>query len=646
MDVSDYKEVFASESAEHLQALSEALLGLEQDSTNEEYINQLFRSAHTLKGMAATMGYTVISDLTHKMESSMEQVRDKEVSLTSEMIDVLFECLDTLEALLEDLDNSNSVDIEPLKQKLEKIKQTAPHSTHQTREKKTAVDFSEAEKNQINEGLQKNLKPYLLTIHFDDDCLFKSARVALVLRKLEAVGEILKTMPDVKDIEDEKMIEHQFQVVVLTAESAEKLKEITEKVSEIAKTEVSEILFNREKTAQKEETKISIRKSPNIKSVQSVRVSIERLDALMDLVGELVINKIRLLELSSKYNLTDLEETVSSLDRLTTELQEEIMSARMVPIQQIFNRFPRMVRDLAKKEGKKINLIIEGGEIELDRTVLDEIGEPLVHILRNSVDHGIETPEVRKQSGKNEIGIIKLVARREKNHVLIQISDDGKGIDPEKCKRTAIEKGIISEKDAEHMTPSEAVNLCFKPGFSTAETVTAVSGRGVGMDVVKTSIKSLGGTVRLESKPGEGTTITLKLPITVAIVQSLMVEVSGEIYAIPITNVVRDMRIRSDEVKTIKGEKVVVWHGEIIPLIYLGEVLSVPHYMPPDNMIVVVVERGDSHLGLVVDRLLGQQEVIIKNLESSLLHNLRGIAGATILGDGSVSLILDVATLV
>lgn len=375
-----------------------------------------------------------------------------------------------------------------------------------------------------------------------------------------------------------------------------------------------------------------------------MRVNIERLDSLMNLVEELVITKIRLLQLANLHKFNVLEEAMTSLNRLTNDLQEEVMAARMVPIEQIFNRFPRMVRDLAKKEGKEIDLVLDGGDIELDRTVLDEVGDPLVHILRNCVDHGVESPEDRKNQAKNPKSIIKLIARREKGYVTIEAEDDGKGINPDKLRESAVKKGIITKEDASKLADTEAINLCFMAGFSTNEKVTDISGRGVGLDVVKTKIEALGGFVKLESWVGKGTKITLKLPLTVAIVQSLMVKVSGEIYAIPITNVVRDLSVKKDQIKTIRGEEVILIRDELIPIVRLQKLFG-RNANDSEDLNVVVVERRGSNIGLVVDQLIGQQEVIIKNFDNRYLKRTKGFAGATILGDGNVALILDVGTI-
>ena len=473
--------------------------------------------------------------------------------------------------------------------------------------------------------------------------MLKSARSTVVMRNLSEIGEIIETVPPIKDLEDEKF-DREFKVIVSTIEDAKKLEDAAKKVSEILKVEVKPHTGSKSREKIEEKTCVTEGSKTSIKSVQSVRVSIERLDSLMNLVGELIINKIRLMQLASVHKLDDLEETLASLNRLTNDLQEEIMASRMVPIEQIFNRFPRMVRDLAKNQEKEIDLILEGGDIELDRTVLDEIGDPLVHILRNCVDHGIESPGVRKQNGKNEKGTIKLTARREKNHVVIEAVDDGKGMDPQKMRETAVKKGLMTQEEAAKLSDIEAINLSFMAGFSTAEKVTEISGRGVGMDVVRTKIGGMGGSIKLESVLGKGTTMKLKLPLTVAIIHSLMVKVGSDIYAIPITNVIRDLSIKKEEIKTIKGEEVVLIRGDVLPLVRLHKIFDIKSN-GSEELLVVVVERAGSNVGLVVDQVIGQQEVIIKNLDNNILKGVKGFAGATILGDGNVALILDVGTL-
>ncbi len=670
-DMSEYKEMYAVEAAEHLQSMNDALLSLEKDQKNSETINLMFRAAHTLKGMSATMGYSNIAELTHDMENLMDRVRKNEMVLDPSGVDLLFEVLDNLEKMVEAPEQSSQFDISSLRDRLQSLSKGTAAPVHE--EKKPAATKATATEAKATEAPTTEVKAaenpenatpevaseaseqktsgeigtvFNVTVTLQESCLLKSARATVVMRNLSELGKIVETTPPVKDIEDEKF-DRVFTVMISTTEDAKKLEEAVKKTSDVSGVEAKPVDTHVETQVKKKiEQKTSEGDSNKtvVKSVQSVRVSIERLDSLMNLVGELVINKIRLTQLATVHKLDVLEESLASLNRLTNDLQEEIMASRMVPIDQIFNRFPRMVRDLAKKEGKEIELILEGGDIELDRTVLDEVGDPIVHILRNCVDHGIESPQEREKAGKNPKGKIILSARREKNYVAIEAVDDGKGMDPRKFREAAVKKGFMTAEEAAKLTDNEALNLSYMAGFSTAEKVTDVSGRGVGMDVVRTKIESLGGSVKLDSKVGEGTKLTLKLPLTVAIIRSLMVKVARDIYAIPITNVVRDLAIKKDMIKTIKGEEVILMRGEVLPIIWLHRLFGI-NTNGTEELIVVVVERGGSNVGLVVDQVVGQQEVIIKKLDNSLLKGIKGFAGATILGDGNVALILDVGTL-
>ena len=690
MDMSEYKEVFKAESEEHLQQLNDALLGLEQDIENMEHISVMFRSAHTLKGMSATMGFTTIAELTHQMENLMDKIRNNEAKLDADAIDVLFECLDTLEALVESVDSEEEVDISHLQESLsaiisressgENVKsddaQDEPELEQSPEEEKEEavveleepvaespsqvdIELFEDNKADIEKAQESGKSVFVADVFLDETCLLKAARSTLVMRNISEVGDIIKTIPSLDDLEDEKF-DFNFKVLLSTDADANAVKEKIEAVSEIKNAEILTLPGKTEAVKSAEDVKkpgevekpkpksgTAVKRTDAIKSVQSVRVSIERLDNLMNLVGELIINKIRLNQLASEVDAKTLDEALANLDRLTNEIQTEVMESRMVPIDQVFSRFPRMVRDLAKSEGKEINLVIEGKEIELDRTVLDEIGDPLVHLLRNSVDHGIEEIEKRTELGKSKAGLLRLAASRQRNNVVIEVEDDGKGMNPQHLREIAVKKGIMSEADVEKLSDADALKLIFAAGFSGAAVVTDVSGRGVGMDVVRTKIETLGGSVQVESSEGSGTKVQLQLPLTVAIIQSLMVKVANEVYAIPLTNVVRDVGIKASEIKTMEGEEVILLRGEVLPLLRLHRVLqsTVPEE-DKENLIVVVVEKMGNNVGLVVDELLGQQEVIIKTLDSKLLKSTKGFAGATILGDGSVSLILDIATLI
>ncbi|MFA0821600.1 MAG: chemotaxis protein CheW [Methanomethylovorans sp.] len=695
MEMSEYKEIFKVESEEHLQQLNESLLGLEQNPNEMEYINNMFRSAHTLKGMAATMGFNTIAELTHEMENIMDMIRKSQITLTEKIIEIQFECLDTLEVLVENIDNPDSVDVSTLQSKLHNViaspttapaamaKPTptaavidlppSPQATNKapvaatnvietvahTEVIKQEIDLSPEELAEVQHIRENGQEVLFIKVFLDQSCVLKAARSSMVLMALEKVGKVIKTKPSQKELEEEKF-DFSFIVIAATSEGMASIQQKVENISEVTKAEIN-LLFSRDETidnnpAEHSDEKIldaankntiQQKKNESVKTGQSIRVNIERLDNLMNLVGELIINKIRLNQLATGIKSKDLEEALGTLDRLTNEIQTEVMESRMVPIDQIFSRFPRMIRDLAKSEGKQINLVIEGKEIELDRTVLDEIGDPLVHLLRNAVDHGLESPDDRARAGKSPEGLVRLAASRQRNTVLIEVQDDGKGMDPGKLREAVVRKNLMSKEEAAKLSDEEALNLIFLPGFSTNTVITDVSGRGVGMDVVKTKIESLGGNVSVKSIVGEGSTVTLQLPLTIAIIQSLMIKTAGETYAIPLNNVVRDVGIKAKDIKTIEGQEVILLRGEVLPLLRLDSLLDCHvEENNKENLIVVVVEKMGNHFGFVVDELLGQQEVIIKSLDSKMLRSVKGFAGATILGDGTVCLILDIGTLV
>jgi|Deesub1362B_J571_1020462.scaffolds.fasta_scaffold00963_12 two-component system chemotaxis sensor kinase CheA len=619
-----YKDVFVSESMEHLNSLTQGLLELEKG--NEEVLTEIFRAAHTLKGMSATMGYEGMAKITHEMENLLDAVRNGEVEITSEVIDVLFEAVDLLEAALNSLSEGDDENIsaEEVSQKLSKFAQTR-------KEERTTPAEVKGEVKKLEKGVKR------IDIELDKDCTLKSVRAYMAFRELRELGEIVKCIPDEEKLEDGNF-DRSFSIFLKTSASDEEIRKRLKKVSELSKIEIHS---GEASSAKEDKTK----SGGDVKSVQTVRVSIERLDSLMNLVGELVISKSRLFQIKNKYAIDELNETLAYIDKLTTSLQEEVQEMRMVEVRYVFDRFPRMVRDLAKKEGKKVDFVIEGKDIELDRTVLDEIGDPLVHLLRNCIDHGIETPEERVKSGKSETGKVLLKARRVKDHVEIIVADDGRGIDPEKIKRIAVEKGLISEKEAEKMSYDEAKMLIFTPGFSSAEKVTDISGRGVGLDVVRNKILSLGGTVELESEVGKGTRFVLKLPLTLAITKALLISAGGKIYAIPLNNVNEILNVKEEDISTVMGQEVIQLRGKILPVYDLLSLLGKATATNGKRARpVVIVEKGGNLIGLAVDELIGQQEIVIKSLDGKL-RDVRGFAGSTIMGDGRVSLILDIASL-
>lgn len=656
MDMSQYLDVFLEESTENLQTLNENILELEKNPEDKDIINSIFRVAHTLKGMAGSMGFTDVAELTHKMENVLDKFRNDELKVDSNIITILFKCLDTLEAMIENIreENSEFIDISDLMNLLDNIGK-GDLNVNNIQDKKN-VDFvlNEFDKNIVNQAKERNYNVYTAEVILSNDCLLKSARAFLVYKTIEDIGEIVKTIPAVDDLEQEKF-EDRFYIMFLTQKNQEEIIKLITSISEIEKVNLSSIvseeikeeqnkndkMINEEHT-KKEETKTIKNKEEekNKKAHQSVRVDLERLDKFMNLVGELVIHRTRLEQISNSHRLTDLHETLEQVGRITSDLQDLVMKVRMLPVERVFNRFPRMIRDLSQELGKEIELIIKGEETELDRTVIDEIGEPLVHLIRNAADHGIETSEERIKSGKPSKGTIKLIAYQEGNKAIIKVEDDGKGLDVDKIKKKAENIGI----DTTGMSESDIKNLIFMQGFSTSEKVTDISGRGVGMDVVKTKISNLGGTIEVISEKGKGTSFIIRLPLTLSIIQALLVNVGGETFAISLGFIDRVININMNEIKLTNNKEVILYRDRIIPIVRLADKLN----MTTDdstNKFVVIVKVGEKTVGLLVDGLLGQQEIVIKPI-GKLLQNLKEYVGATILGDGLVTLILDVAALV
>ncbi len=646
-EMEQYREMFVSESREHLNLLNQKMLELEKNPSKLEILSEIFRSAHTIKGMSATMGYQSIASLSHGMENLLETLRRGARSVDSNVMDALFECLDLLEGMIEEVAERGTCSASAAAA-LSKLDSLLNERASEAQKKEVqGEELSEGEKKALESALQEGLNCYRVYVELHPECALKSVRAFMVFKSLSAVGRILKSVPGTEEIENGKF-GRGFSLWLATKGSEAAIKSALDKISELSKIEVLPVAG--EKLAGQKQTPNSTvetrSKSAEIKSVQSVRVPIERLDKLMNLVGELVIGKSRLFQIGAKHEIEELNEALFSLSRLTTDLQDEVTRMRMVEAAFVFDRFPRMVRDLAKAQGKEIELTIEGKEIELDRTVLDEIGDPLVHLLRNSVDHGIEPPEERRRKGKPEKGTLKLVAKRQKNHVEITVEDDGRGIDPRKMREVAVNKGLKTREEAAKLSDAEAQALVYLPGFSTAEKVTDVSGRGVGMDVVRTKILSLGGTVELKSEAGKGTKTTLQLPLTLAIVQALLVRVREEIYAVPLSSVAETLNVKKEEIKSVKGREVILLRGNVIPFLRLSNLVKLsPNGEKADSFPVVVVEQSSQLLGLAVNELIGKQEIVIKSFDP-LLRGTRGFAGATILGDGRVALILDMATLI
>ena len=698
MDVSQYLEIFIDESEEHLQTLSDCIMVLEKEPDNKDTINEVFRAAHSLKGMAGTMGFKRMQHLTHDMENVFQEVRSDRVKVTSGMIDLLFKCLDALEGYLDNIKSTsdegtedNEVIIKELNdfiakadgeaeaenKEVSEVKEAAPAATQEEKEGQEKIELTEEEKKAIREAESNGQHIYAMTVHIQKDCLLKAARAFLVFKAVEDFGQILVYRPSSQDIEDEKF-ELDFSFFLASEEETDKIVAAAKAVSEIEKVDAEEIHLDEylkeaaaqeeqqakeaateqkeapaevPKTAEKKAPAAAAKKQTNAKPVtgRTVRVDIEKLDALMNQVSELIIAKNSLVSISSnesgEYQNQSFHEQIEYLERITTNLHESVMKVRMVPIESVVNKFPRMIRDLSRKLGKKMELYMTGEDTELDRTVVDQIGDPLQHLLRNSADHGLEDNATRVERGKPEVGSIFLKAFQEGNNVIIEVGDDGNGIDVAAVRDKAVERGVITAEQAENMSQKEIINLLFLPSFSMAKKITDISGRGVGLDVVKSNIEALGGDVEVRTKLGEGTTFIVRLPLTLAIIQALMVEIRDEKYAIALGSIANIESIPVNEIKYVQAQEVIHLRGAVIPLIRLDQVLDMEEKQEePENLTVVIVKKGDSLAGLVVDNLIGQQEIVIKSLGKYITNN-KIISGATILGDGEVALILDVNTL-
>lgn len=706
MDVSQYLEIFIDETKEHLQSLNEQLLILEKEPDNTDTINEIFRAAHSLKGMAGTMGFKRMQRLTHDMENVFSEIRNGKMTVKANLVDVLFRGLDALENYLsciletsdegtednEDIINDLNATLHegsdeassPEKPKEPEKEEAKEENADGEKEKFRNLQVADFEVTAIEKAKKEGQNVFGITVYIQESCILKAARAFLVFKALEELGEIIKSEPTVQDIEDEKF-DLDFSVIILTKEDLEKVKKAVSNVSEIKEVFIDHYTITQKaaadvqgkesssdaaasqdagkqdapaavQAAEKPQAKVQPKKNENQQKTaskpkvnRSVRVDIEKLDVLMNLVSELIIAKNGLISIgTSDEGLRDngFNEQIEYLERVTTNLHESVMKVRMMPIESVVNKFPRMIRDLCKKLDKKMELYMTGEDTELDRTVIDEIGDPLMHLLRNAADHGLESNEERIAKGKPEVGSIFLDAYQDGNNVVIEVRDDGAGIDTEKVKAKAIAKGAITEEQAENMTEQEIIDILFRPSFSTAEKISDVSGRGVGLDVVKNKIEGLGGDVEARSTLGEGSNFIIRLPLTLAIIQALMVELGDEKYAIPLGSIQMIEDIAYEDIKYVQTKEVINLRGTVIPLIRLDEVLDVePRDEKPESLTVVIVAKGDKLAGLVVDNLIGQLEIVIKSIGKYINCN-KMISGAAILGDGDIALIIDANTLV
>jgi two-component system chemotaxis sensor kinase CheA len=665
MDISSFKDVFAAEARDYLQSLNEDLLSFERNPGDKATVDDMFRAAHSLKGMAGTMGFDELAEFTHEMESVLDLLRNQDLEPTTDVINLLFQSVDTLEILLEQ--TISEVPITPVREQIAALealtrKQSASEASKEQEETVSlSVELDEFNRETIKQGVAQGHVALIVKVTLRPNTILKSVRVYTVFQAIEQVATVIQSNPSVQELEEEKF-DHSFVLTILTKESPESIRQMVENISEIHRVEV-EVLSTEENQPDLEEkdvvpskAEIAATENKELKQLGSaatapslrqhrpealVRVETERLDKLINLVGELVTSRTQVLEMAKG---DDKIGALDQLDRVTTELQYAAMSLRMVAIKQVFDRFPRMVRDLAQASGKEINLRIFGEMTELDRSIVNQIGDPLVHLIRNSIDHGLEPKDVRIAKGKPATGTITLGARHEGSHILIEISDDGQGLNLERIRAKGIEKGLLSPTHGE-LTVAEATELLYSPGFSTAQEVTDLSGRGVGLDAVKSTVESLSGTIEIESEPGHFMRTIIKLPLTLAIIKALLVVADGETLAIPIQAVRENIQVERSQIKTVQQHNVIMLRNEVLPLYDLAECLGFKPLKVDGPLPVIVVEIRGQKVGFVVEDLIGQQEIVIKSIRG-ILSDIRGIAGATVLGNGTIALIIDNSTLI
>ncbi|WP_141333899.1 MULTISPECIES: chemotaxis protein CheA [unclassified Paenibacillus] len=679
MEMNQYLSMFIDESRDHLQAINEHMLSLESNPEDISIVQNIFRSAHTLKGMSATMGFEDIASLTHEMENVLDLVRNHKLKMDSFIFDCLFKSTDSLETMVEDIiqGGTGKADVSDIVAALKSIvsgdylKGAAGGSAKPADgQDETKAELDEFQLSIVQQSIEAGIPVFWIEVTVRQDCVLKAARAYMVFNVLEQNGEVIKASPSVEDIEQEKFGES-FAVYYISQIDHDQLHKQISSVSEIDKVEL--VVLNQEKLAERmlpaaraaqkevaaaaavvtpEPPKAEVKKPPAAQAGapvanRTIRVDIERLDFLMNLFSELLIDRVRLEQLASEIRKNELTETVEHMARVSSDLQNIVLKLRMVPVDTVFNRFPRMIRDVAKTLDKKVDLIITGAETELDRTVVDEIGDPLVHLLRNAVDHGLEPTSERIALGKPETGTIHLRAYHSGNHVFIEIEDNGRGINRDKVLGKAIQNGVVTQEQAARMTDKEVYMLLFASGFSTADKISDISGRGVGLDVVKTKIESLGGEVHVDSEFGKGSKWSVQLPLTLSIISAMLIRLHGEKYAIPLSSIVETAAIRPEQVRIVHGNQMVDYRNSVIPLIPLAKLFDVPQGEDESeaDIQIVVIRKGEKMAALVVNEFIGQQEIVLKTL-GKYLTNLFAVSGATILGDGQVALIIDTNALI
>jgi len=649
MELSQYGELFLSESREHVSAINQYLLALEKDTGSREAVDRLFRSVHTIKGMSATMGYRAVADLTHEMENLLDRVRQGRVTPDASILDLLFTSTDVLESAIEAAVAEGDDDNTAVSELMERLREAAgderefdlyaPQVMLEPAPSTVAAAATPAPAAPMDSGVLH------VHVRVSPDSMLAGVRAFLALRRARELGTVDAVTPPEGALQEEGFDGH-MNLVLRTERSPMDIRDALMAVGELAEVDVQHprlVVDHAPAGIPGAEPSTEAQAATGVGKVRNIRVDLRRLDALMNGVGELVIVRDRLRSLAGG-STPELQESVDQASRLVAELQDEIMRARMAPVGQVFDRFPRLVRDAARQLGKRVEFVMLGQEIELDRSMLDEIGDPLVHLLRNSLDHGIEPPAERRAAGKPEAGTLRLTAARERSRIVIRVEDDGRGIQRERVLRKAVSQGLITSEEADAATEEEVNRLLLRPGFSTAETITDVSGRGVGLDVVASRVRALGGMLEIHSTPGAGTAMTLQLPQTLAIVRALLVRQGGQTYALPLTHVGETIHLLAEDVGQVKGKPVAFVREEVIPLLPLHDILRQPRSDPGAKRHAVVLEVGEQRVGLEVDALLGQQEVVVKGFDATT-DTLRLFSGATILSDGRPALILDAGSL-
>jgi two-component system, chemotaxis family, sensor kinase CheA len=667
MNTENYKEAFLEEAVENINNMNKALLNFEKNIEDLTPINELFRAAHTLKGMSATMGYDKLAEFTHMLEDVMDSIRSGTVAPDLEIVNLLFKSIDVMQDFIDNIRTQNVDFAKGYKEIIAGIKSKngAPAGEIRTKTEtrpaeKTASAPSAAagaigitvEDMILDEAEKQSMKVFKIRVTISKSCAFKSVRAFMVSRNLSEKGEIVKSLPKAKDIE-EGNFDNTFELAYVTKLEKAEVENAVTRIAEIEKAEVEEVAIKKEEDGVKqtddgrsdENKNESDGKKKASAISQSVRVNIEKLDSMMNLVGELVIAKIRLDQITRNRAYKELASSVDDFDRIINELQIEVTDVRMLPVSHIFDRYPRIVRDLCAQSGKLAEVEITGGDIEIDRTVLEEINEPILHLVRNCIAHGLETPQQRELAGKVKKGIIRLSARRDRNSVIIEVSDDGRGISIDRVRKKALEKKLIAADKIDSVSDDELINMIALPGFSTAEKVDQVSGRGVGVDVVKTKVEAFGGIFRMENYPGEGMKSILKLPLTLAIIQALLVRSADATYAIPVIHTIETVELPSKDIKGIQSKRVIIMRGEVVPVLSLAELIGKARAELKETANMVIIEARDRKIALEVDAVLGQQEIAIKSL-GEFLKYAKGFSGVTILGDGSISLIVDIQSLI